>query len=314
MNISSFIPAEEECSDTLREIRWPGGVKCPHCDSTTIIKRGIYQNGYQRYQCKACKRFFNVKTGTIFENSKLPLGFWFFAAFLMQYKISMMEISKTLGVTYWTAFKMVKKLRKSIYSKRVAEKLKGEVEIDEIYITAGLKGKRNLARGGRKRGLKARGRGSYAKDKPPVFCMLERGGKLRLFPQLDVKSKPILKKFLRSLTWNAQVYTDDFSSYDILPPEHHQSINHSDGEYANGRVHINTVEGEFSVYRPWMATFRGVSKENLYLYCSHYEFWRNERELHPVDRMLEIIRFLHPNHALLDNFMLYGRISSYNWN
>jgi len=41
-------------------------------------------------------------------------------------------------------------------------------------------------------------------------------------------------------------------------------VNHSIGEYArDGGIHINTVEAEFSVFRPWIDTYRGVSKENL---------------------------------------------------
>jgi transposase-like protein len=296
MDIKSFMPSEVESLKTLREIRWAEGIKCIYCGSERVVKTGMHGKyaKAQRYHCKNCDKWFNDKTGTIFENSNLLLRYWFFAAFLMQFKVSIMEISKTLGVKYDTAFNMVKKLRKSIYAKRIPEKLTGTVEIDEIYITAGLKGKKNLARGGRERGLKARGRGSYAKDKPPVLGMVERKGKVRLFPQVDVKSKRVLRRFLKNVADNAQVYTDDFSSYDILPQGQHLSVNHSNGEYSNGNgVHINTVEAEFSVYRPWMATFRGVSKENLYLYCSHYEFSRNNRCLHPVDRVLKLVEFLH---------------------
>jgi len=66
-------------------------------------------------------------------------------------------------------------------------------------------------------------------------------------------------------------------------------------EYSDGNgVHINTVEAEFSVLRPWLATFRGVSKERLYLYTSHYEFLRNHRDIDKVDRMSRMIQILQP--------------------
>lgn len=311
MNIESFMPSEEECIDRLRQIRWPSGVKCPNCGSGEVVKKGRTNDGvYQRYRCRLCGRDFNDRTGTIFENSKLGLRHWFFAIFLMQFKVSVMEISKTLGVTYKTAFNMVKKLRKSIYAKRIPEKLKGEVEMDEIYITAGLKGKRNLKRGGRKRGLKARGRGTYSKDKPPIIAMVERGGKIRIAPSKDVKSETVVERFLDDVDPNATVYTDDFSSYNALPSDLHKSVNHSDGEYSDGNgVHINTVEGEFSVFRPWMATYRGISKENTYLYTSHYEFCRNNRELHPVDRVENLIKFL----RLAPSLGFFGYSGPYFW-
>jgi hypothetical protein len=39
-------------------------------------------------------------------------------------------------------------------------------------------------------------------------------------------------------------------------------------EWCRDDVHTNTVDGEFSVFKPWMATYRGVCKIYLYLYCS----------------------------------------------
>ena len=93
---------------------------------------------------------------------------------------------------------------------------------------------------------------------------------------------------------NANINTDDYSSYNILTNNgfNHETVNHSMGEYARGSVHTNTVEAEFSVFRDWMATYRSVSKENLYLYCSHYEFCRNNRSLNPVDRAILMMSFL----------------------
>jgi hypothetical protein len=56
-------------------------------------------------------------------------------------------------------------------------------------------------------------------------------------------------------------------------------VNHIIGEYERGRVHTNTVEGEFSVFRPWNATFRCYSKENIHLYAAHCNFIRNNRHI-----------------------------------
>ena len=49
------------------------------------------------------------------------------------------------------------------------------------------------------------------------------------------------------------------------------------------------MEGEFSVFRPWSATFRGYSKENLHLYTAQYNFIRNNRHRDRVERTLAIL-------------------------
>lgn len=76
------------------------------------------------------------------------------------------------------------------------------------------------------------------------------------------------------------VYTDEYPAYNVLDGFcNNQTVNHSLGEYArDGGVHTNTVEAEFSVFRPWIATYRGISKENLYFYCAQYNFLRNTKE------------------------------------
>ena len=306
MDVESFMPGEEECLGHLHLLRWPGGVRCVFCGSERVVKTGMHGKRVraQRYHCRSCDRWFNDKTGTPFAGSHLPLRTWFFVAFLMQFRVSVMEISRALGMRYATVFDMVKKLRSSLYAGRMAEKLRGEVEMDEAYVKAGLKGKRGLRRAPRKRGLKARGRGTYETDKVPVVAAVERGsGRVRLQPHRNVKGRVVIKRYQRDVDPGSRVYTDDYSSYDVLPGDKHGSVNHSDREYSNGEgVHINTVEAEFSVFRPWMATYRGVSKESLYLYTSHYEFLRNNRDACQVgrmSRMIEILRLHKPTKAIL---------------
>ena len=147
---------------------------------------------------------------------------------------------------------MMKKLRQSIYAKAMVERLKGEVEMDEVYVKAGLKGKRNMKREARKCGLKARGKGgTYDKDKVLVVAIVERGGKIRICPHRDVKTKVVIDRYLEDVDSDAIVYTDDFSCYNALPSNRHRSVNHSKGECSDGNsVHINTAETEFSVISP----------------------------------------------------------------
>ena len=118
---------------------------------------------------------------------------------------------------YATVFELMKNLRQSVYAKAMVERLKGEVEIDEVYIKAGLKGKKKMRRCGRKRGLKARGGGTYDLDKVPVVAVVERRGKIRIRPHRNLKTKEIIDRYLSDVDPGAIVYTDDFSSYNASP-------------------------------------------------------------------------------------------------
>jgi len=281
MDIRSFMPSEEECALVLRDARWYEGVSCPRCGSRSVVRRGRHLEVYRRYLCRNCNRHFNDRTGTQFEDSKLPLRVWFFAAFLMQYKVSVKEMAKTARVSYPTAFNLAKKLRRGLYHSQLQEKMKGIVELDEVYVTAGLKGKHGLQRPPRFRVLKVRGRGTYTTDKPPIMGMMERGGMVRLIPSANVTGQTILRRVMNHIDGDAEaICTDEYSAYNILDGFcNHRTVNHSLGEYAReGGIHTNTAEAEFSVFRPWMATYRGISKENLYLYCAQYNFLRNTRE------------------------------------
>ena len=275
------MPSEEECALVLRNVRWRLGVVCPRCGSRSVVRHGRHLLFYQRYLCKGCGRHFNDRTGTQFEDSKLPLRVWFFAAFLMQYKVSVREMARTAHISYQTAFNMARTLRRGLYLSQLQEKLRGVVELDEVYVTAGLKGKHALRRPARVRGLKRSGRGIYKADKPAITGMVERGGAVKLVPSADMTGRTVLRRAMSHIHEEAEaIYTDEYSAYNILDGFcSHQAVNHSLGEYArDGGIHTNTVEAEFSVFRPWMETYRGISKENLYLYCAQYSFLRNTRE------------------------------------
>jgi len=112
-------------------------------------------------------------------------------------------------------------------------------------------------------------------DKPSVI--VERDGAVKLTPSADMKGRTALRRVMNNIQEEA-VYTDEYSAYNILDGFcNHQTVNHSMGQYARGGgIHINTVEAEFPVFRPWMATYRGISKENPY--CAQYNFLRNTRE------------------------------------
>ncbi|MFC6765023.1 IS1595 family transposase, partial [Natrinema soli] len=155
--------------------------------------------------------------------------------------------------------------------------LVGPVEIDEIYVTAGKKG-RERDQESRSRGLSTRGRGSYTEDKPPVFTLVDRGSDHQCVIPAKSADESTVRLLLddheeESLT----IYTDGFRAYDPLGDDEkyqREAVIHGDGEYADGDAHINTCESHASLVRRWLSPHRGVSKDKLTLYLRAFQLRR----------------------------------------
>ena len=169
--------------------------------------------------------------------------------------------------------------------------MSGEIEVDEVYIVAGHKGLpaevAKASRKGRRRRLRGkRGRGTLAGDKPPVLGLLQRNGEvcIRMLPNVQqVTIQPIITS---SVAPGSQVYTDEYDIYDRLSEwgYQHKKVNHSAGEYARDEdgdgfheVHVNTLEGFWSLLRSWLRPHRGISQEKLPWYLGFFEFVHNIR-------------------------------------
>lgn len=169
--------------------------------------------------------------------------------------------------------------------------LHGDVELDEVYIVAGHKGQPHAVlhagREPRRRRLKAApGRGCADKDKPPVLGMIERGGLLVLELLPNVRQVTIEPHILEHVAAGSQVYTDEYNVYRRLVRwgYGHSTVQHNIGEYARDddgdgfcEVHVNTIEGVWSLLRSWLRPHRGISQKYLGLYLAFFEFLHNAR-------------------------------------
>lgn len=169
--------------------------------------------------------------------------------------------------------------------------LKGEVECDDVYVGAGHKGQpdqvRALGRSGRRRRLTgARGRGTAETEKPPVLGMIQRSGEVVIKMLNNVRQatiEPILGTIIQPGTL---VYPDEYDIYHRLTAwgYGHKTVCHSRDEYARDddgdgfcEVHVNTMEGFWSLLRSWLRPHRGISQDQLPLYLSCFEFVHNAR-------------------------------------
>ena len=103
----------------------------------------------------------------------------------------------------------------------------------------------------------------------------------------NITGDDLLQRIAKNVDPGAVIYHDDYRPYGILDGAYsHESVNHSAGGYARGDVHTNSIEGEYSVLRPWLSVFRGVSKEEFFLYRSQYQFLRRTRTMDRVARTM----------------------------
>src|ERR1700722_15754862 len=116
--------------------------------------------------------------------------------------------------------------------------------------------------------------------------MIQRGGDvvIRMLSNVQQQTiKPFIEKFIKKGT---QTFTDEYNIYDRLPEWGYErkSVNHSIGEYARDEdgdgfheVHVNTMEGFWSLLRSWLRPHRGISQENLPIYLGFFQFVHNAR-------------------------------------
>jgi len=170
--------------------------------------------------------------------------------------------------------------------------LSNEVECDEASVIAGHKGQpevvKSKERQGRRRRLKGKeGRGTLEKERPPVFGMIERGGQVVINLLANVKQKTIEPFIKDTIDPGTLIYTDEYSIYARLCAwgYDHKSVNHGRGEFARDEdgdgfceVHVNTMEGFWSLLRSWLRPHRGISQEKLPLYLGFFAFVHNVRK------------------------------------
>ncbi len=147
LNLTHLID-DAKCYETVRLLRWEPGVCCPKCNSPSVIKRGKDETQLhrQRYQCKDCKAHFDDLTHTIFAGHHQPLRMWLLCLYLMGLNLSNQQIAQELDLDKDVVQDMTTQLRQGIVKSKSQVQLSGDVECDEVYVTAGHKGNPEVVR------------------------------------------------------------------------------------------------------------------------------------------------------------------------
>ena len=278
LQFSETFPDEDSCIKYFERIRWKDGLVSPF-DPTSKV----YKCKGNKYKCRNTGKHFDVKTGTAFANTKLPLRYWFYAMFLfISHKrgVSSCQLARDLGVTQKTAWNMLSKLRKYMDVLNQGQ-LKNEVEIDETFV-----GGRNRNRHKDKRVEKCQGR-SF-KDKVPIFGMLQRDGRLIAKAVTNTQAKTLALVILNHIQKGSVIYTDGWDYGGLNTVYEQRSVDHSrhfyggilmtdSGEVAS--VNTNSIENAWSHFkRTIFGTYYHVSKKHMQKYVDEFTFRFNTKD------------------------------------
>ena len=126
----------ENCRQFMIQLRWPDGVvKCPVCgaEKVTWLEKPRVWKCYVDHS----KPRFSLKTGTIFEDSPIPLEKWLPAYWMLlncKNGLSSYELHRAMGVTQKSAWFMLQRLRLAMQDVLTGGMMGGEVEVDETFI------------------------------------------------------------------------------------------------------------------------------------------------------------------------------------
>ena len=119
-----------------------------------------------------------------------------------------------------------------------------------------------------------------------MFGILQRSGEVFIQMLANVKQatiEPLIRSIIQP---GSSVYTDEYDIYARLEAwgYTHKSVCHGRGEYARDddgdgfhEVHVNTIEGFWSLLRSWLRPHRGISQELLPHYLAFFEFVHNAK-------------------------------------
>lgn len=224
---------EKKCENFLKKVRWGEKVISPYDETAKV-----YVCSRNRYRCAKTKKDFNVKTGTMFENTKIELRTWFLAIYIItshKKGISSLQLATDLQVTQTTAWFILHRIREcfAIDNNSI---LSNDVEIDETYV-----GGKNKNRHANKKVKNSQGRSM--KDKVAVLGMLERNGKLVVRVVEDVQANTLTEEIRKNVITTANIYTDEWLGYnEIHKYYNHSIVKHSEKEFVNGDAYTNNIE------------------------------------------------------------------------
>jgi transposase-like protein len=253
---------------------------CPRCKGTdriTVLKGKSTRIGV-RY-CNACRKPFTVKVGTVFESSHIPLRIWLQAIALLcasKKGMSSNQLHRTLGITLKSAWFLSHRIREAMRDGGLAPLGGGGriVEMDETYF-----GDKAEITTRTKKGKSGHG------SKRSVVALVERAGEVRSFHVENADKATVNQIVDANISREARLHTDESRLYGDAKAKvaAHETVRHSAEEWVRGpkgpdRIHTNTAEGVFSIFKRGMkGIYQHCSEQHLHRYLAEFDFRYNAR-------------------------------------
>jgi transposase-like protein/predicted RNA-binding Zn-ribbon protein involved in translation (DUF1610 family) len=263
---ASRFDTEAACREHMFKMRWPDGFVCPKCGH----REYIFVKYRDLYHCKKCGHQASLTAGTIMHKTHTGLREWFWAIFLVTHDkrgISACQLSKDIGVSYYTSWLMLHKLRDAMAQRDRKYILGGTVEIDDAFFGAPTEGGK-------------RGRGT---DKTPAVIELELDEQGRpVYMKAEVvevvNGETIAEIAKRTVEPDAEIHTDGLNSYEKLSSEgyEHKAENFNPKENPDHLHWLHTIISNLKAFIG--GTYHGLDKKHLQRYLDEFCYRFNRRK------------------------------------
>ncbi len=267
-------PDDDACARYLAELRWPEGFVCPACGQRSAWQ---LRSKPWTYECRGCRRQTSLKAGSVMHGSKLSLGLWFWAAYLMATHsngISALQLQRQLGLgSYKTAWLLCAKLRAAMVDPQ-RNPLTGLVEVHETTIH--YRHRQAAAAGGF-------GRSPKGKLLIAGACEIKAKGpgRLRLAHVTDASAASLQGFIAAALAPDSTAMTDGWQGYASLP----NIIAHHPEVVGTRKAHevLPWIHRVFSNFKTWaLGVYHGLRDKHLQAYLDEFVFRFNRRRSRPA--------------------------------
>lgn len=270
LDLVKAFPNEQTCINHLEQLRWNGVVVSPFDASSKV-----YVCKDNKYRCKNTGKYFNVRTNTLFDSSKIELQKWFLAIYIVtshKKGISSMQLAKDIDVTQKTAWFMLQRIRACFGLDDLKPDMTDDTQLDETFV-----GGKNKNRHHDKKVEYSQGR-SY-KDKTPVMGMLSNGF-VRAYAVPTTSSRDIKPLVMKHVPKNTTIISDEWHAYRGLDKYYkHEIVDHAKKQYVNDcGFTTNSIEGFWSILkRGIIGIYHFTSRKHLQKYVDEFVFRYNTR-------------------------------------
>ena len=269
-------PDNDACLDYLAAKFYPAGTPCPKCEKPSRFHKIA---GRSAYSCQFCGHHVYPTSNTVFHKSTTSLQLWFWAIYLISSSkcgISAKQLGREIGVTYKTAWRMLKQIR--LLLDEDTGPLSGDVEVDEAFMSGRM---RNSDRRKREQAGIHKNTPAYVDKGAMVVAAVERHGRVRASVAPDRTKLTLHAKIREFVLPESMIFTDEWALYGGIGREYkgHKRVRHKARIYVEADAGTQNVESFFALFKNSVrGAHHNVSTKYLQHYLDEYAFRWNHRK------------------------------------